>query len=156
MKFERMARKAMDVCLRVLFNERNKSRFDSYSVTNSVLIISHITFRDCCVQNFSDNLSRNSCKRGLTVVRNNNILRLRLRYYEPFRLFLSATLNPSCLLTAEEPKKDSQTLQISISRPSYLVLNMTQGLVQSSNFTCAVYLILISKIYCYRLPYLFD
>ena len=40
-----MARKAMDVCLREL-KERNKSRFDSYSVRNSVLIISHITLRD--------------------------------------------------------------------------------------------------------------
>ena len=50
----------MDVCLRVL-KESNKSRFDSYSVRNSVLIISHVTFWDCCVHIFSDNLSRNSC-----------------------------------------------------------------------------------------------
>ena len=51
----------MDVCLRVL-KESNKSRFDSYSVSNSVLIISHITFRDFRVHFFfSDNLSRNSC-----------------------------------------------------------------------------------------------
>ena len=50
----------MDVCLKVL-KESNKSRFDSYSVRNSVLIISHITFRDCRVHSFSDNLSRNSC-----------------------------------------------------------------------------------------------
>ena len=28
----------------------------------SVLIISHITFRDCRVHIFSDNLSRNSCR----------------------------------------------------------------------------------------------
>ena len=55
-----MAREAMDVCLRVL-NESNKSRFDSYSIRNSVLSISHITFRDCRVHSFSDNLSRNSC-----------------------------------------------------------------------------------------------
>ena len=55
-----MAREAMDVCLREL-KESNKSRFDSYSVRNSVLIISHITFRDCRVHIFSDNLSRNSC-----------------------------------------------------------------------------------------------
>ena len=41
--------------------ESNKSRFDSYSVRNSVLRISHITFRDCRVHIFSDNLSRNSC-----------------------------------------------------------------------------------------------
>ena len=35
----------MDICLRVL-KESNKSRFDSYNVRNSVLSISHITFRD--------------------------------------------------------------------------------------------------------------
>ena len=55
-KFERMARQAMDICLRVL-KESNKSRFDSYSVRNSVLLISHTTFRDCRVHIFSDNLS---------------------------------------------------------------------------------------------------
>ena len=48
--------KARDVCLRVLKGS-NKSRFDSYSVRNSVLIISHITFRDCRAHIFSDNLS---------------------------------------------------------------------------------------------------
>ena len=51
----------MDVCLRVL-KESNKSRFDSQRVRNSVLIISHITFRDCRVHVFPDNpFSRNSC-----------------------------------------------------------------------------------------------
>ena len=50
-KFERMAREAMDICLRVL-KESNKSRFDSYSVRNSVLIMSHITYRDCRVHTF--------------------------------------------------------------------------------------------------------
>ena len=59
-KFERMVGEAVDICLRVL-KVGNKSRFDSYSVRNSVLIISHITFRDCRVHIFSDNLSRNSC-----------------------------------------------------------------------------------------------
>ena len=54
-KFQRMARKVMDVCLRGL-KESNKSRFDSY-----ILIISQITFRDCRVHSFCDNLSRNSC-----------------------------------------------------------------------------------------------
>ena len=44
-KFERMGREVMDVFLRVL-KESNKSRFDSCSVSNSALIISHITFRD--------------------------------------------------------------------------------------------------------------
>ena len=41
----------MDICLRVL-KESNKSRFDSYKVRNRVLIISHITFRDCRVHIF--------------------------------------------------------------------------------------------------------
>ena len=50
----------MDVCLLVL-KESNKSRFDSYSVRNSVLIISQITYQDCRVHIFSGNLSRNSC-----------------------------------------------------------------------------------------------
>ena len=50
----------MDICLRVL-KESNKSRFDSYKARNSVLIISHIIFRDCRVHIFSDNLSQNSC-----------------------------------------------------------------------------------------------
>ena len=59
-KFERMAREAMDIRLRVL-KEGNKSRFDSYSVRNSELIVSHITFGDCRVYIFSDNFSRNSC-----------------------------------------------------------------------------------------------
>ena len=52
-----MAREVMDICLRLL-KESNKG---SYSVRNGVLIISHITFRDCHVHIFSDNLSRNSC-----------------------------------------------------------------------------------------------
>ena len=34
------------------YKESNKSRFHSYSVRNSVLIISHITFQDCRVQFF--------------------------------------------------------------------------------------------------------
>ena len=48
-KFQRMAREATDICLRVL------------KEGNSVLVISHITFRDCRVHSFCDNLSRNSC-----------------------------------------------------------------------------------------------
>ena len=69
-KFERMAQQAVDVCLRVL-EESNKRRFDNYTVRNSVLIISHITSRDCRVHIFADNLSRNSCicetNRGIQV-----------------------------------------------------------------------------------------
>ena len=51
---------ATETCLRVL-KESNKNRFDSYSVRNSVLSISHITFRDCRVHIFFDSLSRNGC-----------------------------------------------------------------------------------------------
>ena len=61
-KFERMARKAMDVCLRVL-KESNKCRLHNCSVRNRVLIISHIAFQDCRELILSDNLSRNSCIR---------------------------------------------------------------------------------------------
>ena len=60
MKFEQIVWEAMDICLRLL-KESNKSRFDSYSVRNSVFSISRITFRDCRVHILSDNLSRNSC-----------------------------------------------------------------------------------------------
>ena len=59
-KFARMALDAMDVCLRML-KESDKSRLDRCSVRNSVLIISHIIFRDCRVHIYSDSLSRNSC-----------------------------------------------------------------------------------------------
>ena len=50
----------MGICLRVL-KESNKSRFDSYKVRKSTLIVSHVTFRDFRLHIFSDNLSRNSC-----------------------------------------------------------------------------------------------
>ena len=50
-KFQRRAGKGMDERLQVL-TKSVKSRFDSYSVRNSVLIISHITFRDCHVHTF--------------------------------------------------------------------------------------------------------
>ena len=50
----------MEICLRVL-KKSNNSRLDGYCVRNSVLIISHVTFRDCRVQIFSDNLSQHSC-----------------------------------------------------------------------------------------------
>ena len=57
-----MAREAMDLRLRVL-KESSKSRFDCYCVRNSVLIVSHITFRDCRVHSFFDSLSQDSCIR---------------------------------------------------------------------------------------------
>ena len=47
---------------------KQQRRFDSYSVRNSVLIVSHITFRDCRVHIFSDNLSRNSCIHNLIII----------------------------------------------------------------------------------------
>ena len=50
-----LARKAMKMCLRVL-TERNKVGSTATVVRNSISIISHITFRDCRVHIFSDNL----------------------------------------------------------------------------------------------------
>ena len=46
-----MAQEAIDVYLRML-RESNKSRFYSYSVRNSVSIISHVTFWDCNARTF--------------------------------------------------------------------------------------------------------
>ena len=62
-KFERMAWEAMDLCVCELLKESNKRKFDSCSVRNGVLIISHIALRNCRVHIFSDDLSRNSCIR---------------------------------------------------------------------------------------------
>ena len=46
--------------------QRNlKEWHDSYSVTDSVLIISHIIFRDCREYIFSHKISRNSCIHSL-------------------------------------------------------------------------------------------
>ena len=47
----------MDLCVCELLKESNKRKFDSCSVRNGVLIISHIALRDCRVHIFSDNLS---------------------------------------------------------------------------------------------------
>ena len=55
----------MDLCLQLL-KESNKNK---YSVRNSVLIISHITFRDCRIHIFFDNLSGNSCIQILYTVK---------------------------------------------------------------------------------------
>ena len=55
-----LARKAMKMCLRVL-SENKKSRFASYSRQEQCIDHIPITFRDCRVHNFCDNLSRNSC-----------------------------------------------------------------------------------------------
>ena len=41
--------------------ESNKIKFESYSVRNSVLIISHITFSGLSLHIFFNSLSRNSC-----------------------------------------------------------------------------------------------
>ena len=46
-----MTPEAMEICLREL-KESNKSRFGSYSVRKSALLISHITFRDCRMHSF--------------------------------------------------------------------------------------------------------
>ena len=54
------ARKAMEMCFRVL-KESNKIGSTATVVRHSLLIISHITFQDCRMHFFSNNLSRNSC-----------------------------------------------------------------------------------------------
>ena len=90
-----MVREATDICLRVL-KESSKSRFDSFSVRKSALIISHITFRDCRVHSFSDNLARNSCIR-LKIYRLPNfnmLLQLVLTKFVTSELF-------SCLLKVD-------------------------------------------------------
>ena len=69
-KFERMAQETMDLCFQMLKESTNR-RFNRYSVRNSVLIKSHITFRDCRLHIFSDNLSWSSCILG--PFRHNNI-----------------------------------------------------------------------------------
>ena len=43
-----MTQEAIEVCLQML-KESNNGRFNSYSVRNSVLVISHITFPYCHV-----------------------------------------------------------------------------------------------------------
>ena len=58
----------MDLCLRGL-KESSKSKFVSFRVRNSVLVISHFTFVDCRVHIFPDNVSRNNCKQGLKCLR---------------------------------------------------------------------------------------
>ena len=66
-KIERIAREATDICLRVL-RKATKVGSKATVVRNSVLIISHITFRDCRVHIFSDNLSWNNCILSKVVV----------------------------------------------------------------------------------------
>ena len=79
-KSTRQSRKLLWVVLSSLFSKKfervahmftstkgsKKIKFDSYSVRNSVLILSHTTFRDCrlhicCLRSLTGNLSRNSC-----------------------------------------------------------------------------------------------
>ena len=45
-----MAREAIEVCWRVV---KESNKVDSYSVRDTVLIISHIIFRVCRLHNFS-------------------------------------------------------------------------------------------------------
>ena len=58
--FQRNLKEWQNIHLQVV-KEINKSRFNSYSARNSVLIISHITFWDSHMHIFSNNSSRNSC-----------------------------------------------------------------------------------------------
>ena len=92
----------MDVCLRVL-KESNKSRVDSYSVRNSLLTISNITFWDCHVHIFSDNRSRNSCMRKMKDVNH------------PLHHLLPTRVKNGCPYTLRN--KSDQLYFIRMSRP---------------------------------------
>ena len=61
-----------------MLKESNNRRLDGYSVRNSVLIITHITFRDCRVHISSDNLSRNSCMDNAYISQHEKLLVYRL------------------------------------------------------------------------------
>ena len=61
MKFEGIGMKGHGNVFASAKREQQKVGSTAAVVRNSVLIISHITFRDCRVHNFFDNLSRNSC-----------------------------------------------------------------------------------------------
>ena len=60
-KFERMAREAMDVCLRVL-KESSKRSFDSYFIVSDSIL----PFGIVACTLFFDNLSLNSCIQKVT------------------------------------------------------------------------------------------
>ena len=66
-EIEIMAREATDICSRVSEWKATKVGSTATVVRISVLIISHITFRECHVHIFSDNLSQNSCVSFSTV-----------------------------------------------------------------------------------------
>ena len=59
-----------------------KSRFDSYSVKNSVLIISHITFQDCRVYKFFPTTFL-SCTREIGGILGLVARRLQIQYWLP-------------------------------------------------------------------------
>ena len=66
-KFEKMAREATDICLRVL-KESNKSRFDSYSVKNKCIDDIPYYLSGFSRAQFLRQLSRNSCIRSLAAL----------------------------------------------------------------------------------------
>ena len=94
-----MALEAMDVCLRVL-KESNESRFDSYSVRKSVLVISHFTFVAC---SFSHNLSRNSCMFCL-LLRPRVRITMKAQLLKAVHDFYFYSLEVSCINALKDPK----------------------------------------------------
>ena len=60
-KFERIGTKGQENVFASANGKQQKLGSTATVVRNSVSIISHITFRDCRVHIFSDNLSRDSC-----------------------------------------------------------------------------------------------
>ena len=111
-EFERMAREAIDVCLRIL-KESNNRRFDGCSARNSVLIISHVSFRDCCVHIFSDNLSQNS-RTFVTVYHKTRSVSVSLtknnNKHTKKKTWSERLLNPLCFLKKAILPKNVQTL----------------------------------------------
>ena len=62
----------MDMCLRVV-KAKQQTRFDSYGVRNSELVVSHISFRDCRMHIF-----RGTQRQFSENVRSENDLRSRI------------------------------------------------------------------------------
>ena len=137
----------MDVCLRLL-KESSKSRFDSYSVRNRVLIISHITFRDCQVHLFSDNLFRNSC-----------IMQVRRRNDRNFpidtEILQILTHFSYLILASHRPCHDVELTQLWFSVVDQLFLNIyTQTQIYCS--TAFLNVMMSNLSYCSSLPFRTD
>ena len=115
----------MDICLQVL-KESNKRRLESYTARNRVLIISHITFRDCRVHIFNDNRPRNSCISNgqLSVI---NVFRI-----TEFCIFFS--YGSHCVLTLVKPLgSEDQNFVFDQQKKSQLITYFSDKIFIHSN-----------------------